>query len=250
MSLGIGIGGPNAILVGNIEWGNITGTLSDQTDLQSALDGKQDTLVSATNIKTINGSSVLGSGDLAISGGGGSAGGLQTPNPGTMFNWPTSTALSGGFMQDNTMTPDEVLYTQYAPMSTVTTVSLGINVRTAATGLGRIMVYDNNPNGSDRRPGGLLYSSTDLDMSTTGVKSATTAFTFNAGEIYWLGFQANCNVKVSGFKNENLIPVGVFGTSLVTTLKQFNYAYSLGAQNPSGVNSFDFGPMPAILIQL
>ena len=66
MSLGIGIGGPNAILVGNIEWGNITGTLSNQTDLQSALDAKQETLVSGTNIKTINGLSVLGSGDLAI----------------------------------------------------------------------------------------------------------------------------------------------------------------------------------------
>jgi hypothetical protein len=32
---------------------------------------KQDTLVSATNIKTINGSSILGSGDLVVSGGGG-----------------------------------------------------------------------------------------------------------------------------------------------------------------------------------
>jgi hypothetical protein len=32
------------------------------------LNGKQDTLVSATNIKTINGSSILGSGDLTVSG--------------------------------------------------------------------------------------------------------------------------------------------------------------------------------------
>lgn len=47
-------------------WGSITGTLSTQTDLQSALDVKQATLVSATNIKTINGSSVLGSGDLSV----------------------------------------------------------------------------------------------------------------------------------------------------------------------------------------
>ena len=50
-------------------WGAITGTLSDQTDLQSALDGKQAILVSATNIKTINGSTILGAGDLAVSGG-------------------------------------------------------------------------------------------------------------------------------------------------------------------------------------
>ena len=49
-------------------WGTITGTLSSQTDLQTALDGKQDDLVSGTNIKTINGSSVLGSGDLVVSG--------------------------------------------------------------------------------------------------------------------------------------------------------------------------------------
>jgi hypothetical protein len=50
-------------------WGSITGTLSAQTDLQSALDAKQATLVSATNIKTINGSTLLGSGDLVVGGG-------------------------------------------------------------------------------------------------------------------------------------------------------------------------------------
>jgi hypothetical protein len=34
------------------------------------ISGKQNTLVSGTNIKTINGNSVLGSGDIAISAGG------------------------------------------------------------------------------------------------------------------------------------------------------------------------------------
>lgn len=47
-------------------WGSITGTLSNQTDLDNALSGKQATLVSGTNIKTINGSTVLGSGDISI----------------------------------------------------------------------------------------------------------------------------------------------------------------------------------------
>jgi len=41
------------------------------TATQSALDAKQATLVSATNIKTINGVSVLGTGDLVVSWGGG-----------------------------------------------------------------------------------------------------------------------------------------------------------------------------------
>jgi len=49
-------------------WGTITGTLSSQTDLQNALDAKQATLVSGTNIKTINSTSLLGSGNIAISG--------------------------------------------------------------------------------------------------------------------------------------------------------------------------------------
>lgn len=51
---------------GSIAWGSITGTLSSQTDLQTALDTKQNTLVSGTNIKTVNGSTVLGSGNLVI----------------------------------------------------------------------------------------------------------------------------------------------------------------------------------------
>lgn len=50
------------------EWGNITGTLSNQTDLQAALDAKQDELEAGDNIKTINGESILGSGDLHVSG--------------------------------------------------------------------------------------------------------------------------------------------------------------------------------------
>jgi len=43
-------------------------TIADVTGLQAALDSKQATLVSGTNIKTINGAPVLGSGDLVIQG--------------------------------------------------------------------------------------------------------------------------------------------------------------------------------------
>lgn len=50
-------------------WGSITGTLSAQIDLNNALNGRQATLVSGSNIKTVNGNSLLGSGDLSISGG-------------------------------------------------------------------------------------------------------------------------------------------------------------------------------------
>ena len=46
----------------------ITGNL-DKVNPPVDISGKQDTLVSGTNIKTINGGSVLGSGDITISGG-------------------------------------------------------------------------------------------------------------------------------------------------------------------------------------
>lgn len=46
-----------------------THEISDVTGLQAALDGKQSTLVSGTSLKTINSTSLLGSGDIAISGG-------------------------------------------------------------------------------------------------------------------------------------------------------------------------------------
>lgn len=52
---------------GGATWGGITGTLSTQTDLQLALNAKQATLVSGTTIKTINSTSLLGSGNIAIS---------------------------------------------------------------------------------------------------------------------------------------------------------------------------------------
>jgi len=47
-------------------WGTITGTLSNQSDLNSALNGKQATLVSGTNIKTINSTSIVGPGNVSV----------------------------------------------------------------------------------------------------------------------------------------------------------------------------------------
>lgn len=63
---------------------------ADTSALSSGLSGKQDALVSGTNIRTINGASLLGSGDLAVGGSnnldGGSAastyGGANTINGG------------------------------------------------------------------------------------------------------------------------------------------------------------------------
>lgn len=60
------------------------------TATQTALDAKQATLVSATNIKTINGSTVLGSGDLVVSG-------TQPDIPLTKIAPATSQTITAGY---------------------------------------------------------------------------------------------------------------------------------------------------------
>lgn len=81
-----------------------THAISDITGLQTSLDAKQATLVSGTNIKTINGNSILGSGDIVISGSGTLAGlsdvTITTPSSGQslQFNgtrWVNATPSTG-----------------------------------------------------------------------------------------------------------------------------------------------------------
>lgn len=67
--------GSVALAKGDVGLSNVDNTADADkpvsTATQTALNAKQDTLVSGTNIKTINSTSILGSGDIVISGGGG-----------------------------------------------------------------------------------------------------------------------------------------------------------------------------------
>lgn len=81
---------------GTATWGGINGTLSNQTDLATALSLKQNSLISGTNIKTINSNSLLGSGDLSVvTSPAGSSGQIQFNNVGLF-------GASSNFVWDNT----------------------------------------------------------------------------------------------------------------------------------------------------
>ena len=69
---------------GATAWGAITGTLSNQTDLQSALNAKQNILVNTENIKSINGESILGAGNLVVAGGGANLAYTASPTQGVV----------------------------------------------------------------------------------------------------------------------------------------------------------------------
>lgn len=91
IATGATVNSPDATLLARA---NHTGSqaISTVTNLQTTLDGKQATLVSGTNIKTINGTSVLGSGNIVISGGGG--GGLVDGDYGDVVVSGTGTVMT------------------------------------------------------------------------------------------------------------------------------------------------------------
>lgn len=69
-----------AIALGNVD-NTSDANKPISTATQTALNAKQTTLVSGTNIKTVNGTSILGSGDIAVSGGGSSVTVLGASDP-------------------------------------------------------------------------------------------------------------------------------------------------------------------------
>ena len=108
------------------------------------ISGKQDKLVSGTNIKTINGESILGSGDITISGGGSSSGGsgaysevnhgtsdttfALTPN--VFHVWDEVASLTLDFGSEITGVANEFLF-QFTSGATATSLTLPDDIKWA-----------------------------------------------------------------------------------------------------------------------
>ena len=72
-------------------WGGITGTLSNQTDLQTALNNK----ISTGGLKTVNGNSLEGTGNITITGGGGSSPTITTLTDAATVTFNSDTTTIG-----------------------------------------------------------------------------------------------------------------------------------------------------------
>lgn len=112
------------------------------TEHQS-LSGKQDKLVSGTNIKTINGESILGSGNIVIQGGGSSSSSAAyslvnhgtsdttfTLTPNTFHVWDEVTALDLSFGEETEGVANEYLF-QFTSGATATSLSLPDGIKWA-----------------------------------------------------------------------------------------------------------------------
>jgi hypothetical protein len=174
-------------------------TINSATLLTSGNVNLQPTLVSATNIKTINSNSLLGSGDLVV---GGALHVLTKPVSGRTYSIRTdsTTASSSAVSVANT-----IYLSPFIPANSITISNLQINVVSLAVGASaRILVYSD----SNGIPTTKLIESTTLDCSTSGAKTFTTSYTFTAGTTYWLGvYTNNALFQMSTISLGNTIPV-------------------------------------------
>ena len=218
---------------------NTTGTAANVTGIVAVANGGTGTatpsLVAGTNV-TITGT--FPNQTIAASGGGGgSSTGLQSAVYSSLFSFRTSNALTASSATNHSLSSASMQYVPYIPNTTFTCVEFGINVITAqATGLARICVYSS----SNNEPTNLLYSSTDLDCSTTGAKSVISSFVFTQGTIYWLGIQTNVNsISFTGLQSTSCIPLSctVSGTQH-TSWSQTGLTYASGAPSVASIATF------------
>jgi hypothetical protein len=232
---------------GGASWGSINGTLSNQTDLQTALDDKQNTLVSGTSIKTINSTSLLGSGNVAVQptltltttgtsgaatlsgatlnipqySGGGASGihALVKPRTGQAI----APIIGGGGLASAFATANRLTAQPFIPANTFTCSNLFLNVSNFGTGsLARILIYS-DLNGL---PNTKLYESANLDCGTNGIKTATTSFTFTAGVTYWICTHTSLG---SGFTTFTISNILGFLTNASSVFSSYIYSITFGS---------------------
>lgn len=136
----------------------VTDSNGQAIDSGTNLSSKQDTLVSGTNIKTINNYSLLGSGNITIEGGGGGS----DPNDGVLTiqkNGTTVTTFSANQSTDvtaNITVPTDASDIDYQYGGSLTPVQQATNVQDALDGL------DDFVNGLDSGKQDTLVSGTNI----------------------------------------------------------------------------------------
>jgi hypothetical protein len=194
------------VSTGTIAWGSITGAISSQTDLQSALNAKQPLDADLTQIASITPTDgdliqrVSGAwtnvtvADLLVDLQAITQSSVDNDNGGgRAFNIPPAgeiaqtTAMSRGALGAIGGAADRMtIFPWYCPKTmTITGLRWRLTVAAAASNM-KAVVYSSDING---RPGALIFETLDVPSTTTGEKSASATITFVKGMTYWLGLR-------------------------------------------------------------
>ena len=151
----------------------------------------------------------------------------------------------------NTYTNNIIRLHPYVSAYKITSTNLSIQVLTGQAGaLGRILIYSDLNGFPDTK----LYESANLDLSTSGFKTATTAFTFTEGTTYWIGFQNFLTVtsaSITSVLNNQMIQFLANPTSNGGYTGYETSAYPFGtAPTTMGVVTGTDQSFPLILIRL
>jgi hypothetical protein len=181
--------------------------------------------------------------------GGGGASGIHTivPFNGFISTMATSASMSASNLTSLILTAENIVFYPYKPQISFTASQLYINVTLLGVGtLGRICIYED----SNGVPLTLLYQSANLDCSTTGIKTATTLFDFNAGETYWLAFQVNTpTCSVSGIPVASSVPISAISTTIYNHLRR-NVTFGTSAPSIANPTQASSVPIPFIGIRI
>ena len=165
---------------------------------------------------------------ITTSSGGGSGSGTPThvvipPRTGYIV----SPAANATAIVTGTASANRLTLIPFIPNNTITSSELSINVSTAAAGsLARILIFSNLNGVPDTK----LYESASLDCSTTGIKAASTSFTFNSGTIYWIGVHSNQGGAVyRAFSPNSLLPISYASVGGLANVIWIVMSYALGS---------------------
>lgn len=222
-----------------------TASITGQEVKDFASAGKQNTLVSGTNIKSVNGNSLLGSGDLVISGGsGGGVHALTAPFSGKSY----MPMVSFGSLTANATTANLIRLYPFIPARDITISSTSLNVSTFGAGVNtRILVY-NDLNGL---PNNKIIESTDLSCATNGVKTFATTYTFTAGTVYWVGNYSSGVFSLNHIPTANLIMMHNLVAGNTYTGITYSYAFGSAPASLNGVSpTYTNGVFPAIMFNI
>lgn len=143
----------------------------------------------------------------------------------------TCAAINAFASTGQSTTANRLTLAPYYPATDVNSVSISINIATAvASALVRVLIYSN----VDGKPNTKLYESSDLDASTTGIKTALNNFSFVSGTTYWIGLHSN-------LASINITAIPQTASILLRQSGVFNGSYTYA------VSSIPLGSAPTII---